>query len=102
RYLGLHVNNNTPQDNIYDAFQTFLDSDSKTNSIDKFMFAIDRSNEELSISLIVDDAIKHQVIRYREGLYQRGNITYGKERKDLIKFFSDLANTGELQSVQEE
>ncbi len=102
KYLDLSVSNTTPQDNIYDAFQTYLDSDDKTDSIDKFMSALNRTPEELSIKLIYQDAIKFNVIRMRDNLYQRGNITMGKTPNQVVDFLSDFKNSSELLSIQEE
>lgn len=102
RYLNLPVSNNTPYDNMYDAFQSYLDSDEKIGSIDKFMRALTKPVEELSIKLIFDDGLKYNVIRLRDGYYQRGNITYGKSIKEAIEFFTDVKNSGELLSVQDE
>lgn len=102
KYLGLAVNNNTPPDNIYDAFQTKIDNDEKTGFIDKFNIALSKSPEDLSIALIMDEAFKYQVIRFRDGLYQRGNITLGRDKAEVLKFLTDIRNSGELLSIQEE
>lgn len=102
RYLGLALSKNTPQDNIFDAFSTSIEADDQTGFIDKFMGALKKSNDELSIKLIFDDGIKFNVIRLRDGYYQRGNITYGKSIADAITFLSDIKNQQELLSVQDE
>ena len=102
KYLGLHVSNQTPPDNLWDAFKTKIDMDDKIGFIDKFHIALSKSPEELSTALIMDDAFKYQVIRYRDGLYQRGNITLGREKAEVLKFLTDIKNSGELLSIQEE
>lgn len=102
RYLDLSLNSNMPQDNLFDAFQSYLDNDEKFNSIDKFLSALKRTPEELSIKLLTADAIKYRVIRYNDGLYQRGDITLGKSPEDVVAWLSNISHSGELMSVKEE
>jgi hypothetical protein len=102
RYLGLHVSNTTPQDNVYDAFQTFLDNDDVLGSVDKFLMAVNKSPEEIGVKLTFSDAIKLSVIRQRDGYFQRGNITLGRTPEDALAFLSSPENTGELLSIQDE
>lgn len=102
RYLGLPIKESTPQNNVFDIFQNFLDSDDKLGSVDKFLFAIKKSPEELGIKMVLDDAMKKKVIRVTKGLFQRGNITMGKSIPEVLQWLSDPANSGELASIQEE
>lgn len=104
RYLNLAVTKNTPADNLFDAFSSHIEADAtgETGFIDKFNRALQKSHEELNIKLIFDDGIKFNVIRLRDGYYQRGNITYGKSIAEAITFLSDIKNQGELLSVQDE
>lgn len=102
KFLGLPINNTTPQDNMFDLFQMNIESDEKTGFIDKFNQALSKSHEELNIKLIFDEGLKYNVIRLRDGYYQRGNITYGKSIAEAITFLSDIKNNGELLSVQDE
>lgn len=102
KFLGLAVSNNMPQDNMYDLFQTYLDNNDKLGSVDNFLSAILKSPEEINIKLIYADAVKHNVIRQRDGLLQRGNITLGRTPEDAIAWLTDVKNSGELLSIQEE
>lgn len=102
RYLGLPVSTTTPADNMFDIYKTYLDADDKLDSIKKFNIALTKNASELNIKLIFDDGVKFNVIRLRDGYYQRGNITYGKSIADAITFLSDIKNQGELLSVQDE
>lgn len=102
KYLNLPITSTTSHDNIFDTFQTFFDRDEKIGSVDKFLLAINKTPEELNIKMIFDDALKYKVIRHRDGLYQRGNITYGRTPKEALEFLSLAENSGELLSVQEE
>lgn len=102
RYLGLPIKESTPQNNVFDIFQNFLDSDDKLDSVNKFLFALKKTPEELGIKMVLDDAIKKKVIRVTKGLFQRGNITMGKSIPEVLLWLSDPANSGELASIQEE
>ena len=104
QFLDLNVSNVTPPENVRDILYTFLDGDEKLNSVNRFLDAVSRSAEEISIKLIFAEALKLGVIRQRDGLYQRGNITLGKASNpiDAISFLSDPKNSGELLSIQEE
>lgn len=102
KYLDLGINKNTPKDNIFDIYQNYIDADEKIYSIDKFLDALKKSPEELSIKLLVLDAIKYKVIRQTEGLYQRGSITLGKSIDEIVAWLSNVIHSGELISIQEE
>lgn len=102
RFLDLHMNSGTPQDNIYDMFQVYLDNDEKLGSVDRFIAAISKTPEEIGIKLVFADAIKLGVIRQRDGYFQRGDITMGRSPEDVLSFLSDIKNSGELLSIQED
>lgn len=102
KYLELNIKENTPPSNVYELFQNFLDDDDKLDSISKFMLALNMSPEEITTKLIFHDALRHNVIRLRDGLYQRGNITMGKTANEVLTFLMDIKNSSELLSVQEE
>jgi hypothetical protein len=61
-----------------------------------------RQLKNFTYKLIVDEAIAKHVIRIREGYFQRGNATYGKTMKDVLKFLSSPENANEFASVKEE
>lgn len=102
RFLDLPINNNMPQDNMYDTFRTYLNNDDKLGSLDKFLNALKKTPEELSIKLLYADAIKFRVIRYNDGLYQRGTITMGKTPDEVVAWLSNVTHSGELMSIKEE
>jgi hypothetical protein len=104
QFLDLNVSLVTPPENVRDILYTFLDNDTKLNSVNRFLDAISRTPEEIGIKLTFAEGLKLGVIRQRDGLYQRGNITLGKSSapNEAIEFLSDPKNTGELLSIQEE
>ncbi|TXH08744.1 MAG: hypothetical protein E6R03_17680 [Hyphomicrobiaceae bacterium] len=104
QFLDLNVSTLTPPENVRDILYTFLENDQKLNSVVRFLDAVSRSAEEINIKLIFAEGLKLGVIRQRDGLYQRGNITLGKASSpaDAISFLADPLNSGELLSIQEE
>lgn len=102
RYLELNVSNNTPQNNVYDAFRVFLDNDDKDGTVERFIAAAEMPIEDVNVKLTFDEALKLNVIRQRDGYFQRGNVTLGRDPKDALAFLKDIKNSGELLSIMDE
>lgn len=104
QFLDLNVSLVTPPENVKDILYTFLENDGKLNSVNRFLDAVSKSPEEIGVKLTFAEALKLGVIRQRDGLYQRGNITLGKASatNEVIEFLTDPKNSGELLSIQEE
>lgn len=102
--LGGIYDDSMTKDNIYNELSDYLDSDKKGENLRKFNDTISKSNEELMVHSLVEDACKDHfgIIRFRNGLYQRGNITYGKTKDEVIKFLANLENANEYVSVKDE
>jgi hypothetical protein len=58
--------------------------------------------ETLQVKILVDYAISKNVIKHREGYYQRGNATYGRTIADTVAFLESTENSNELASLQEQ
>lgn len=104
QFLDLNVSAVTPPENVKDILYTFIENDAKLNSVNRFLDAVSKSPEEIGVKLTFAEALKLGVIRQRDGLYQRGNITLGKASasNEAIEFLMDPKNSGELLSIQEE
>lgn len=100
--LGSKVKDSMSADGIYNLLRANIESDKDGSIIRKFNDATSKTIEELQFKLVVDEAIARHVIRIREGYYQRGNATYGKTIKDVVKFLSSPENANEFASVKEE
>lgn len=100
--LGTRVKENMSQDGVYNLLRDALSNDKEGTIVRKFAEATSKTIEELQYKLIVDEAVQRHVIRIREGYYQRGNATYGKTMKDVIKFLSSPENANEFLSIKEE
>ena len=100
--LGTKVKESMSTDSVYNLLRDALANDKEGTIVRKFAEATSKTIEELSYKLVVDEAIQRHVIRIREGYYQRGNATYGKTMKDVLKFLSSPENANEFQSIKEE
>lgn len=100
--LGNKVKADMSKDGIYNMIGDALKTDKEGTVVRKFADAMSKTIEELQYKLIVDEAITRHVIRIREGYYQRGNATYGKTMKEVLKYLSSPENADEFSSVKEE
>lgn len=100
--LGTKIKDSMKKDSVYNLLRDELTNDKEGTVTRKFAEAMSKTIEELQYKLIIDEAIARHVIRIREGYYQRGNATYGKTMKEVIKFLSSPANVNEFASVKEE
>lgn len=102
RYLGLNASNTTPQENLYYMLQNYIDVDN--TNVELFLEATSKSPEDIGVKLTFQDALKFNVIRQRDGLFQRGNITLGSASKpeEVLAFLLNPQNSSELISIQEE
>jgi hypothetical protein len=96
------VKESMSSDGIYNMLREGIANDKEGTIVRKFNEATTKTVEELTYKLIVDEAIAKHVIRIREGYFQRGNATYGKSMKDVLKFLSSPENANEFASVKEE
>lgn len=101
-YNGNKVKESMSPDAIYNILRDGLTNDKEGTIIRKFNEATSKTIEELQYKLVIDEAIIKHVIRVRENYYQRGNATYGKTMKDVIKFLSSPENANEFASIKEE
>ncbi len=100
--LGTKVKDVMQKDTVYNLLRDAITTDKEGTVVRKFAEATAKTIEELQYKLIIDEAVQRHVIRIREGYYQRGNATYGKSMKDVIKFLSSAENANEFSSVKEE
>lgn len=68
----------------------------------KFIDILKLKPEELQVKIIVDFALNKNVIRVREGYYQRGNATYGRSPEETIQYLQMPENANEFESLRQE
>jgi hypothetical protein len=100
--LGTKVKNGMSSNSIYNILRDHLANDKDGTIVRKFNDATSKTIEELQYKLVIDDAVAKHVIRIREGYYQRGNATYGKSMKEVVKYLSSPENANEFASIKEE
>lgn len=100
--LSSKVKESMTQDAVYNLLRDNLANDKDGSIVRKFNEATSKTIEELQFKLIVDEALARHVLRIRDGYYQRGNATYGKTIKDVVKFLSSPENANEFASIKEE
>ncbi len=89
-------------DSLYNLLTNYIEEDKKGERIRQFLKVTEKSTEELNLKVSVDEAVKFNVIRYRDSYYQRGNATYGKTLEEVVKYLGKVENTNELASIIEE
>lgn len=75
---------------------------SELNNASKFLDIIKLKPEELQAKILVDFALVKNVIRVREGYYQRGNATYGRSPEETVRFLQYAENANEFESLRQE
>jgi hypothetical protein len=100
--LGSKVKDSMTQDAVYNLLRDSIQADKDGSVVRKFNEATSKTVEELQYKLIVDEAVARHVVRIRDGYYQRGNATYGKTIKEVVKFLSSPENANEFASIKEE
>lgn len=89
-------------DIIYEELSKFIDNPKEKRNVSLFIDAATKGIESLQYKLTIDEAIRKNIIRVREGYFQRGNATYGKSLKESIEYLSKVENSGEFASLKEE
>lgn len=90
-------------DTKYQLLSMYITEENKNNKIsnaEKFINAITADQEELYTKIILDAGIAHGIIKFRNGLFQRGNATYGTTMADMLEFFAIDENELELVSIK--
>jgi len=100
-YAAYCLGNKVSADYSADARYTMMsDHLGKFENALKFHDIVKLRPEQLQVKIIIDYALNRNVIRIREGYFQRGNATYGTSLEDVIQFFMDAANQNEFESLR--
>lgn len=87
---------------LYKMLSDFINDVKEPDNIKRFMKAVSTKVDELQFKIVVDRAIKKKIIRYRDGYYQRGNVTFGKTPSDVYENLKKPEFANELFSLQKE
>lgn len=103
KYLfGNIVKETSSTDSLYNTLASYIEEDTKGDKIRKFLEVAEKTTEELNFKVKIDEAIRFNVLRHREGYYQRGNNTYGRTIEEVISSLSGPDRANELASIIEE
>lgn len=101
--LGINrIKDGTSPDVIYEEVSKFIEDPKEKRNLTLFLDAVSKDIESLQYKLTVDEAIRKNIIRVREGYFQRANATYGKSLKETLEYLSKVENSGEFASLKEE
>ena len=102
QYLeGFKYRKELKTDTLYEMLANYIDSKDLKNA-ERFLKAIEKPLSEIQFKVNIDRAIKKKVVKYRDGYYQRGNVTLGKSIDDVYKNLSDPEFAMEYHSIKEE
>lgn len=87
---------------LYKMMSEYINSTQEPGNLQKFLKAIKTPVEDLNFRIIVDRAMKKKVIKYRDGYYQRGQVTLGKTPLDVYENLKKPEFATELFSLREE
>ena len=104
RYLlgARRIKDGMKEDTIYEELSLFIDNPKETSNVTLFLDAMSKNVDELQYKLVVDEALRVGIIKIRDGYYQRGNATYGKNLKEVIQYLSSVEHANEFASLKEE
>ena len=100
--LGDRVKEQMSEDTLYSEVSNFIDDKKEAGNVKLFLDAVSKDISAIQYKIIVDKAIKKNIIRIRDGYYQRGNATYGKNVKEVLDYLSNIENANEFASLKEE
>lgn len=86
---------------LYEMLSAYIESKDTVN-VDRFLKATEKEVSDLQFKVNVDKAIKKKLIKFRDGYYQRGTVTFGKSVEDVYKNLADPEFGMEYYSIKEE
>lgn len=99
--VGDKVKKGMKEDTLYRIGSEYI-NDKDSENMKRFMKAASADVEELQFKIAVDRAIKKRIIRFKEGYYQRGQVTFGKSLVDVYSNLKKPEFATEFLSIQEE
>lgn len=87
---------------LFNMLSTFVEDTKEPDNAKRFMKAVDVDVNDLQFKITVDRAIKRKIIRYRDGYYQRGQVTLGKTPTDVVSNLRKPEFASEFLSIKEE
>ena len=87
---------------LYKMLSDYINNVKEPDNVKRFIRAVDTSVEDLQFKVTVDRAVKKKVIRYRDGYYQRGQVTLGRSITEIYDNLKLPEFATEFLSIKEE
>lgn len=87
---------------LYKMLSDYINSVNEPDNLKRFVKAVGLPVEELQFKVLVDRAIKKRLIKFVDGLYQRGQVTLGKTPMDVYTNLKTPEYATELYSIRQE
>lgn len=87
---------------LYKMLSDFINDVREPDNLKRFTKAVNTSIEDLQFKIIVDRAIKKKAIKFKDGYYQRGQVTLGKNALSVYENLKKPEFANEFLSLKEE
>lgn len=87
---------------VYRMLSDFIDNSAEPENLKKFTKANALSTEDLTYKIVIDRAIKRKHIKYKDGYYQRGQVTLGKNPLEVYENLKKPDFASEFLSIKDE
>jgi len=103
--LGHALNADVKSDVAYTKLRDYIettDKNKKKINLASFIDAVSKSPEEMATKIILDKAIKRQIVKARGGIHRRGEVILGNTYAEALDYLLSVENSGELNSLNKE
>lgn len=90
------------QKTLYKMLSDYINDQREPDNLKRFVKAVSTPIDELQFKIIIDRAIKKKVIRFKDGYYQRGQVTLGKNPLQVYDNLKKPEFANEFLSLKEE
>lgn len=103
--IGHALNADVKPDIAYTKLRDYIeatDKNKKKINLASFIDAVKKTPEEMATKIILDKAIKRQIIKARGGIHRRGEVILGNSYSEALDYLLSVENSGELNSLNKE
>lgn len=87
---------------LYKMLSDFIENMREVENRKKFVKAMDTPVEELQFKITVDRALKKKIIKNKDGYYQRGQVTLGRNPSEVLSNLRKPEFAHEFLSIKDE
>ena len=103
--FGYNAQADMSPEKAYEKLSEFIEianEDVQKKNIEKFLVAVDLTQEEMMTKLVFDKAIRKKIITQRNGIYRRGDKIIGNNYDEAVSNLKSVEMSGELVSLMKE